>query len=132
MSTGRPNSATQSCVVEEPLRLVDEEDDVEVGPAVGRLAPSRIRADDQHAAHVLPLAGPVRDLRGNEVVPRVHVQEKLLRKLELVRVDAAQRELTAHDPALELGQQRLVVRARKRAGLRDGASLGEGAAAPPA
>ena len=114
-------------VLDQALRLVGEEDDVEIGPAVGRRIPPRVGADDDHAADVLARARPVRDLRRVEVARRVHVQEHALGELDDIRVDAAQRQLPARDARLELGQQRSRVRARERPRLRHRLGLGENA-----
>ena len=67
-------------VVHESRRLVDEQDCVEVRPAIGRRVGARLRPDDEHGAHVLALARPVGDGRSEEVHPRVDVEERASRR----------------------------------------------------
>jgi hypothetical protein len=114
-------------VLGEPFGIVDEEDDVQVGPAVrGVLGPS-LRADDERAAHVLALARPVGDRGRDQVHARVDVHELGLVDVEHERVHAAKRELVPGDALLELREQGRRVRARERAGLRHRARRGESA-----
>ncbi len=122
---GRAELTDPALVVDESGRLVDEEDGVEVRPAVGRRVGARLRPDHEHSAHVLALARPVGDGRSEEVHPRVDVEEQLLVDLQHRRVHASQRQLTACDARLELRKHRLRVHARKRSRLRDRAGSGQ-------
>ena len=67
-------------VVDESRRLVDEQDRVEVRPAIGRRVGARLRPDDEHRAHVLALARPVGDGRSEKVHPRVDVERAASRR----------------------------------------------------
>ncbi len=107
------------------LRVVDDQDQVEIRPAVGRNVRARLRADDEKRLHVLALASPVRDRGGHQLHARVDVQQQAPVDVQHLGVDASQRELTALDALLELREHLLRVGARQRPGVRDGNCLDE-------
>ena len=88
---GRAELTDPVLVVDESRRVVDEQDCVEIRPAIGRRIRARLRPDDDDRAHVVALARPVGDRRGDKIHPRVDVGEQLGVDLEHRRVHAAQR-----------------------------------------
>ena len=106
-------------VVDKRPRIVDEQDRVEIRPAIGGCVGSRLRPDDEHGAHVLALARPVGDGRSEEVHARVDVEEQLRVDLQHRRVHSSQGELAACDARLQLREHLFRIHARKRSGLRD-------------
>ncbi len=107
------------------LRVVDDQDQVEIRPAVGRNVRARLRADDEKRLYVLALASPVRDRRCHQLYARVDVQQQALVDVQHLGVEASQRELAAIDASLQLREHPLRVDARQRSGLRDGTCLDE-------
>ncbi len=105
------------------LRVVHDQDHVEVGPTVGRDLRPGVRADDHRRSQIVALPCPVGDGCGHEVHARVDVDEDGLVELQHLRIDPAQRKLAVSDPLLEEREHRLRIDARQRACLRDGTRM---------
>ena len=120
-----PNSSSQPRVLEIPRGVLDDEHEVEVRPAVGRCVRTGLRADDEDGQHVLPLLGPVRDGRLEQLRGRVRVRQEPCVELDHALVHAAERELPVRDALVQLPEHRPRVDAGQRTGLRHGLGLDE-------